>query len=194
MPRFRFLPKTTTPIEAASPPKKKTLFQHSDLGSASESRFTPSLPAGINVTGAPPPWGERVDRHSPCKTAPPHFGQFPREQNVSNPALARGAISARAQPRQVPIRDAIRRLKRVPISESSCGAVRGCRPGRVFRRFTPGGQERRKGGSDLFLVSLFLLSTCRIYEVSDERIHGSAIQAELLEDTLSQIICVKHRP
>ena len=68
--------------------------------------------------------------------------------------------------------DVIRRRKSVPISESSCGAA----------------------GSDLFLVFLFFLSTCRIYQVSDERIHGSAIQAELLEDTLSQMICVKHRP
>ena len=36
------------------PAEKETLFQHSNLGSASESGFTPSLPVVINVTGATP--------------------------------------------------------------------------------------------------------------------------------------------
>ena len=43
------------------------------------------------------------------------------------------------------------------------------------------------------LVALLFLSTCRNYKVSDERTHRIAIQAELLEDTLSQIACVNHR-
>ena len=42
------------------------------------------------------------------------------------------------------------------------------------------------------LVALLFLSTCRNYKVSDERSHRIAIQAELIEDMLSQMICVEH--
>ena len=59
---------------------------------------------------------------------------------------------------------------------------RGPRKSNACRRGTPPG-----------LVALLFLSTCRNYKVSDERSHRIAIQAELIEDTLSQIICVKHR-
>ena len=48
-------------------------------------------------------------------------------------------------------------------------------------------------GAPPILVSLLFLSTCRNYEVSDERTHRIAIQAELLEDILSQMTCIKHR-
>ena len=56
-----------------------------------------------------------------------------------------------------------------------------------------GPATRATPGEPLGLLALLCLRPCRNYKVSDERTHRIAIQAERLEDILSQMTCVKHR-